>query len=501
MRPLAALMALLCVACSADPGSCDEAAAYEVYYDQDGFPAYAGQALVEVSCGQGRYCHASDIPADARFGAPAGLDLDIGVAADPTELSRLAHARRVAWNLRGEVLWQVDIAAMPPGPPSGEEALAGAPSYRTAIGTPAEHALPTIGSTEAREMLRNWLACGAHVVEATEGSSTGIGDIVPAIAVLRCPEGALDCGGICLPVESDPVNCGACGRSCGPAQQCIGGMCTCASDLVACGSDCADLSSSVRHCGTCETDCGALFCASSSCTSSCPTGTTDCGGSCVDPFTSSSDCGGCGRSCRAGEACTAGVCTCTGGLTSCDGRCVDLSSTSSDCGACGASCGDGESCSAGSCTCAPGSTDCGGRCVDSTRDAANCGGCGTSCGVGGSCVDGSCVSCGGDVSFAADIVPIFTRSCLGSGCHEGARAAASLNLSATQAWAELVGTPASCGTRALVRPSDVSGSYLVNKLENVDICSGTEMPKRGERLPTAEIDLIRAWICQGAAND
>lgn len=112
-----------------------------------------------------------------------------------------------------------------------------------------------------------------------------------------------------------------------------------------------------------------------------------------------------------------------------------------------------------------------------------------------------CTTCGPDVSFAADVLPILTNTCTAIGCHAGARAAASLSLEPTRAYSELVGVPASCGGSVLVRPGSVAESYLVNKLTNVGICSGTEMPKRGQMLPVSEIDTIRTWICLGARND
>ncbi len=52
-----------------------------------------------------------------------------------------------------------------------------------------------------------------------------------------------------------------------------------------------------------------------------------------------------------------------------------------------------------------------------------------------------------------------------------------------------------------VDPGHPESSYLVNKLTGVDICAGTQMPARGTSLSSAQLDLIRGWICQGAANN
>lgn len=91
--------------------------------------------------------------------------------------------------------------------------------------------------------------------------------------------------------------------------------------------------------------------------------------------------------------------------------------------------------------------------------------------------------------------------CATSRCHSGARPQASLSLEAGRAWAELVGVRSSCAGLPLVTPGNEDESYLMNKLLDVDICSGTQMPKQGEPLSTAEIAVIRSWICSGAAND
>jgi hypothetical protein len=106
------------------------------------------------------------------------------------------------------------------------------------------------------------------------------------------------------------------------------------------------------------------------------------------------------------------------------------------------------------------------------------------------------------VSFATGVYPILMANCLGMGCHTGARPAASLRLdSASAAWSELVNVPASCGGQMLVRPGAPAQSYLINKLTNVGICSGTQMPKSDQPLQPSDIALIEAWICNGAAND
>jgi Cys-rich repeat protein len=51
-----------------------------------------------------------------------------------------------------------------------------------------------------------------------------------------CPSGQTDCGGICVNLQNNPADCGACGATCGVGQTCNAGQCqtvtnTCTSDL------------------------------------------------------------------------------------------------------------------------------------------------------------------------------------------------------------------------------------------------------------------------------
>jgi hypothetical protein len=82
------------------------------------------------------------------------------------------------------------------------------------------------------------------------------------------------------------------------------------------------------------------------------------------------------------------------------------------------------------------------------------------------------------------------------------RPAQSLSLESGKAFAELVGVPADeCASRLLVRPGSPAGSYLMDKLYGANLCTGSQMPKAGTSIPAAQIDAIRAWICQGALNN
>ncbi len=73
-----------------------------------------------------------------------------------------------------------------------------------------------------------------------------------------CTAPNLVCSGVCVAVDSDPTNCGACGNAClaGDAV-CNAGKCACASigeDYCA-GVGCMDVSSDFQNCGACGHAC------------------------------------------------------------------------------------------------------------------------------------------------------------------------------------------------------------------------------------------------------
>lgn len=159
-------LALATVACepSEEVGRCTDSDQAElVVYDSAGFPAYAGQALMQQSCGNGSFCHSSGIAGDNRVGVPHGLDFDmVGSrdedAIDEDALERLARGREMSFEWRDEIFGSVRTGFMPPGP-AGFSVVMDL-GYRFGDGT----ALPSIESAEGQEILRNWLACGPPVV-------------------------------------------------------------------------------------------------------------------------------------------------------------------------------------------------------------------------------------------------------------------------------------------------------------------------------------------------
>jgi len=107
------------------------------------------------------------------------------------------------------------------------------------------------------------------------------------------------------------------------------------------------------------------------------------------------------------------------------------------------------------------------------------------------------------VSFAGDLQPIFTSTCSGSTCHAGRRPAAGLSLAAGSSYANLVGVAASgCSDgRVRVAPGAPDSSYILDKLLGMNMCRGQQMPLMNPNLPTAQTDMIRSWICDGAPNN
>ena len=153
---------------------CDLAAATEVVYDAEGFPAYPGQALIATSCGGGGFCHGSDVPVERRHGAPHGFELDVRLASTsdalaPGAVERLARSQQDLLAHRAMILATIDTGVMPPAG-VGEAIVRDAAQFDRLmeLGPDVYEPLPAIGSDEGRAIVRNFYACGARVVERTE---------------------------------------------------------------------------------------------------------------------------------------------------------------------------------------------------------------------------------------------------------------------------------------------------------------------------------------------
>lgn len=99
---------------------------------------------------------------------------------------------------------------------------------------------------------------------------------------------------------------------------------------------------------------------------------------------------------------------------------------------------------------------------------------------------------------------VFSPSC--SGCHSGPTSGnlpSGMNLStANDSFNALVNvTSLQVGTLNRVTPNDSTNSYLIHKLEGGPNIVGSRMPQGGPFLDQATIDMIKAWIDDGALNN
>ncbi len=110
-------------------------------------------------------------------------------------------------------------------------------------------------------------------------------------------------------------------------------------------------------------------------------------------------------------------------------------------------------------------------------------------------------------SLSADVQPIFDKSCGGATgtCHFKAAPSAMLSLKMGESHGSLVTSNSlQCnpqGGRKLVEPGDPGNSYLIDKLQGIQLCSGVKMPSGAPKLADADITKIVNWVCAGAANN
>lgn len=95
---------------------------------------------------------------------------------------------------------------------------------------------------------------------------------------------------------------------------------------------------------------------------------------------------------------------------------------------------------------------------------------------------------------------IFTPSCALSGCHSGPTPKQGMNLSAGNAYANIVNVVAVESTRVRIAPGDPDGSYMVSKVKGDSTIAGSRMPLGGA-LPPERIQLLVDWVRRGAPND
>ncbi|MCB9661762.1 MAG: hypothetical protein R3B40_12400 [Polyangiales bacterium] len=191
--------ALLTGACTPALGECDEGVGERLVVDGEGRIMYAGQALLNGSCGAGR-CHSESAEGDDRVGVPLGFDLALPVGTvnplgrpEADFLERLGANYSTVTGHRSDIWREVHRGTMPPYDENvGGDAPGGYRYVEFELGRCSfGGALEAVDTSAGRTALRSWLACGAPVVEASD----------PALA--RIEEGAI---GLRTPVCEDDSN-------------------------------------------------------------------------------------------------------------------------------------------------------------------------------------------------------------------------------------------------------------------------------------------------------
>jgi mono/diheme cytochrome c family protein len=181
--PLSAVLCVLSLGCEEDLGKCDEAEARRLVITSEGQVLYAGQEIMNKACAQGQ-CHSSNATGDLRQGVPKGLDFNLNpapiaaagaasvesgqVSLDATQLARLRKNQRMVFDERNDIWEQIVDGLMPPDG-VGKPFRAVNPGAEADLDMPcsSKGKLGTIADKETRSILRNWLACGSPVVEAS----------------------------------------------------------------------------------------------------------------------------------------------------------------------------------------------------------------------------------------------------------------------------------------------------------------------------------------------
>jgi Ca2+-binding RTX toxin-like protein len=102
------------------------------------------------------------------------------------------------------------------------------------------------------------------------------------------------------------------------------------------------------------------------------------------------------------------------------------------------------------------------------------------------------------VNYVTQIQPIFTNNC--TRCHSGSGAPQGLKLDSANSFANLVNVNSNeVPSLKRVKPGDDSNSYIVQKIEGTAQVGG-RMPLNSTPLSSANINLIRRWIVEGARN-
>lgn len=160
-----------------------------------------------------------------------------------------------------------------------------------------------------------------------------------------------------------------------------------------CGGACSNTQTDPRNCGTCGKVCAVQngeTCQKGTCGPPCTGGTARCGAGCLDVQSDPSNCGDCGKQCAQGEACTNGKCNllCAAGRTICPRAATPVVDASAPLDASPADAtGPGEG---GASDAGPGNLS-SNVCTDLQSDPNNCNMCGNVCPIDKpACAQGKC---------------------------------------------------------------------------------------------------------------
>jgi hypothetical protein len=97
------------------------------------------------------------------------------------------------------------------------------------------------------------------------------------------------------------------------------------------------------------------------------------------------------------------------------------------------------------------------------------------------------------ISFALDVQPVFNANCAVAFCHvPGGQAPMSLLAGAS--FLNLVNS-----SESIVKPGNSADSYLIQRLTETNV--SLRMPRFRAPLDTTSLDLIKAWIDNGALDN
>ncbi len=195
-KPISVLLCcvgLVSAGCN-DLGTCgkaEEKRAREMVVNGEGLVMYAGQAIINRSCAAGQ-CHSSGAVGDSRQGVPKGFDFNLepaavapagakdavdsqGILLDSQGLASLRKNQRKVFDEREEIWEQIESKLMPPEG-VGADYRSARPGAELTVDTKTgacgrgSMELNPISSGATRSIVRNWLACGAPVVEVSNAS-------------------------------------------------------------------------------------------------------------------------------------------------------------------------------------------------------------------------------------------------------------------------------------------------------------------------------------------